>query len=277
MRNLIYLFVKFGGLIAFGVLEIFCMYLVVNYNKKQRSIFINSSNTISGMLYDRFDEAVKFWSLAEVADSLAEENARLRSQLRNAKFVETILQDSAYNEESRQRYTYIAAEIVNNSISKHSNNLTLNRGSQHGIQPRMGVFDDKGSGGDRAECERELCPRHVDPAQGKPYQCLPFVATIISGPVIWNGSNPQYVTLSDIPKHADLVKGDTVQTSGYSTIFPAGIMIGRIDTFWLEPGSNFYTVKVLLNNDLSKAKYVYVANDLMREGNKKNGGGNGIE
>lgn len=264
MRNLIYLFVQFGGLIAFVVFEILCMYLVVNYNKKQKAIFINSSNTISGVLYEGMDQVTEFWNMSAVSDSLAEENARLRAQLRNARFVETILLDSAKNEKTQQRYTFIAADIVNNSVRKHSNNLTINRGSNHGIRPRMGVFDDKGIVG---------IVRNVGPRFSQVMSILhkesKITAAIRSnnyfGPLIWDGNDPTRATLSDIPKHAKLTEGDTILTSGYSTIFPAGLMIGVIDTFWLEPGSNFYTIEVLLSNDLGKAKYVYVVNDLMRE------------
>ncbi len=264
MRNLIYLFVQFGGLITFVVLEILCMYLVINFNKKQNSIFVNSSNTISGLLYERADQFAEFWNMSSVSDSLAEENARLRAELRNARFVETILQDSARNEKTSQRYTFISADIINNSVNKHSNNITINRGYNHGVQVRAGVFDDRGIVG---------IVRNVGSRFSSVMSILHKESRITAairrnnyfGSLTWNGSNPRMVTLSDIPKHAQLIKGDTIQTSGYSTIFPAGIMVGIIDTFWLEPGSNFYTIDVLLSNDLSKSKYVYIVNDLMRE------------
>jgi len=202
--------------------------------------------------------------MSSVSDSLAEENARLRGELRNARFVETILQDSARSEKTSQRYTFTAADIINNSVNKHSNNITINRGAKHGIQIRAGVFDDRGIVG---------IVRNVGDRFSSVMSILHKESRITAairrnnyfGSLTWNGSNPRMVTLSDIPKHAQLIKGDTIQTSGYSTIFPAGIMVGLIDTFWLEPGSNFYTIDVLLSNDLSKSKYVYVVNDLMRE------------
>ena len=264
MHNLIYLFVRFRGLITFGVLEVLCMYLVVNFNKKQNAIFINSSNTISGVLYERADQIAEFWNMSAVSDSLAEENARLKAELRNARFVETILQDSARNEETSQRYTFIAADIINNSVNKHSNSITINRGAKHGVKLRAGVFDDRGIVG---------IVRNVGHRFSSVMSILHKESRITAairrnnyfGSLTWNGTNPKKVTLGDIPKHAQLVKGDTIQTSGYSTIFPAGIMIGVIDTFWLEPGSNFYIIDVLLSNDLSKSKYVYIVNDLMRE------------
>ncbi len=264
MRNLIYLFVRFGGLLTFVGLELLCMYLVVNYNRKQNQIFVHSSNTISGQLYERFDEIVQFWNLSEVSDSLAEKNAELMAELRSAKFRETILLDSMSNEETQQRYTFIAAEVINNSINQHSNSLTINRGRKHGLQPRMGVFDDQGVVGIIRTTGTHYS--HVMSILHKESRISAAIRrNNYFGSVLWDSSNPRYVTLTDIPKHAQLVLGDTVQTSGYSTIFPAGIMIGKVDTFWLEPGSNFYTINVALSNDLSRSKYVYVVNDLMRD------------
>ena len=85
------------------------------------------------------------------------------------------------------------------------------------------------------------------------------------GSIVWKGSDPTVINLIDVPKHADIVIGDTVQTSGYSTIFPEGIMIGTVDTFWVPSGSNFFEIEVNLKNDLNKTKYVYVVNNLMKK------------
>ena len=263
MRNLIFLFVRYGGFISFCILELLCLYLVVRYNGKQNKIFLNSSSVISGFLYEQTDQLAKFWNLSEVNDSLAASNARLRAELRDVQFRETILEDSVSKEIYSQRYKFIAAEIVNNSVTRHNNHLTINRGSNHGISERMGVFDDEGIVG----VVRQAGPRFSTVMSVLHRESRVTAAVKRNnyfGPIVWRGNNPRYVTLSDVPKHADLVKGDTIQTSGYSTIFPAGLMIGTIDTFWLEPGSNFYTIEVLLSNDLSQAKYVYVVNDLMK-------------
>ncbi|MEL6635285.1 MAG: rod shape-determining protein MreC [Bacteroidota bacterium] len=264
MRNLIYLFVRFGGLLTFVGLELLCLYLVVNFNRKQNQIFVHSSNIVAGSLYERFNEVVQFWNLSEVSDSLAKKNAQLMAEMSEAKFRETILLDSSRNEQTQQRYTFMEAKVINNSINQHSNNLTINRGRKHGLRPRMGVFDDRGIVGIVRNTGR-----HYSNVMSILHKECRISAAIrrnnYFGSIVWNGSHPRYVTLTDIPKHAKLLVGDTVQTSGYSTIFPAGMMIGRVDTFWLEPGSNFYTINVALGNDLSRSKYVYVVNDLMRE------------
>ena len=85
------------------------------------------------------------------------------------------------------------------------------------------------------------------------------------GSIIWKSNNPTKVNLIDVPKHANIIIGDTVQTSGFSTIFPEGIMIGVVDTFFVPSGSNFFEIEVSLINDLNKTKYVYVVDNLMKE------------
>ncbi|MFQ5446433.1 MAG: rod shape-determining protein MreC, partial [Saprospiraceae bacterium] len=70
--------------------------------------------------------------------------------------------------------------------------------------------------------------------------------------------------LEDIPKHAPVVKGDTIETSGYSAIFPEGIMLGVVDKVWMEPGSNYYNIEVRSSLDMSNLSYVYVINNLFR-------------
>ncbi len=241
------------------------MYLVVQYNANQRKIYLSSSNLVSGYLYTKYDGLAQYVRLSSVADSLAEENAMLRSELKNAKFRETVLRDTSDREKLLQQFTYIAASIKNNSINRLNNTLTLNRGSTHGIKPRMGVISPKGG------------------VVGIILDTSPRFSTVLSilhkesrisarikrngfhGSILWKGNNPRHVQLDAIPKHANLVVGDSIYTSSYSAIFPEEILIGKIDTFWKEPGSNFYTIDVMLVNDLSRAKYVYVIDNLMKE------------
>ena len=85
------------------------------------------------------------------------------------------------------------------------------------------------------------------------------------GPLLWQGFDSRFMRLEDIPKHAELQMQDTVVTSGYSTMFPADVLIGTIDTFWVEPGSNFYTIDVRLTEDLANLDYAYIVQHLDSE------------
>jgi rod shape-determining protein MreC len=261
---------RYGNFFLFAILEIFALYLVT-HNKKQNEIYQSSANRITGFFYENFSTVQKYLSIQELADSLARENAELRTQLESSKYVtvqergvvrfpldtSTIRPDTAQKKDVLQLFNYVAAEVVKNSISRQDNYLTINRGSNHGVKQSMGVISPDGIVG---------IVTNVTPNYSQVMSMLSKRASISAlikrsrffGPLVWRGNNPRYMTLEGIPKHAEVVKGDTIMTSGFSEIFPGELKIGRVADFRIENGSNFYTIDVELWNDLSTLRYVYV-------------------
>ncbi|MEM1319302.1 MAG: rod shape-determining protein MreC [Bacteroidota bacterium] len=263
MRNLILIFIKYGGFILFLLLEGLCFYMVVQYNKKQNQIFFSSANTISGFLYSQMDEVTKFWNLSAVADSISRENAQLYARLDNARLIQSPTRDTMFYQDTLMMYEFMPAKVRNNSISSHNNFLTIELGEKQKVKPGMGVVSKSGLVGVINKCTEHFAS--VMSILNKESRISAAVRRNgYHGFLVWRNSDPTQTTLIDIPKHADLVKGDTIQTSGYSSIFPEGIMIGTIEDFYIEPGSNFYTIDVALGNDLSNIKYVYVINNLLK-------------
>jgi rod shape-determining protein MreC len=264
---------RYGNFFLFAILEIFALFLVT-HNKKQNEIYQSSANRITGFFYENFSTIQKYLSIQELADSLAKENAELRTQLESSKYVtvqqrgsvrfpldtSTIRPDTAQKKDVLQQFTYIEAEVVKNSIARQDNFLTINRGSLHGIKQSMGVISPDGIVG---------IVTNVTPHFSQVMSILNKRASISAmlrrsrffGPLVWKSNNPRYMTLEGIPKHAEVVKGDTIITSGFSEIFPGELRIGRISDFRIENGSNFYTIDVELWNDLSNIRYVYVVDN----------------
>ena len=89
------------------------------------------------------------------------------------------------------------------------------------------------------------------------------------GSMMWHSGNPRIMTLEDIPKHAEVMKGDTIMTTGFGEVFPGGLRIGRVVDFRVENGNNSYTIDVELWNDIITAHYVYIVENLMVEELKK--------
>lgn len=263
MRNLFLLIVKYGGFLSFLGLEFLCFLLIVKYNDSQQKIWIHSSNYFSGLVYDRFDAMTKYWNLSVVTDSLANENARLRAELRDARFQEEILGGSVTDQNWQQHYSFTSAEVVNNSTSRFNNFLTINRGSRHGIKHRMGVIDDRGIVGIVIRVD-DYYSSIMSILNKESRVAASIKKNNFFGSLTWESSNPKIVQLKDIPKHAPVEIGDTIQTSGYSAVFPGGIPIGRVLETNLPQGSNFYNIDVELFNDLGRVSYVYVVNNLMR-------------
>jgi len=243
------------------------MYLAVQYNKNQRDIYINSSNTISGAIYQRYNKIMRYSELSVIADSMAAENARLYARLGNSKFQEFLVKDSVLVKDSlnrvKQQYTYIAASVINNSIALPNNYITLNRGSKHGVMPGMGVITSRGVIGIvRNVSENFSQVMSILHQQSKISASLKN--TNYFGTLRWRDqSNILEMSLETIPKHAVINKGDTIQTSGYSYLFPEGISIGKVESYEVEAGSNYFTAQVSLFEDLARLRYVFVVNNLM--------------
>ncbi len=269
MRNLILLLLRYGGFVVFLLLEAFCMFLVVRYNRTQQEIYVNSTNILSGALYERAANIRQFWNLREKADSIANVNAQLREEIELMKRAAALKaeKDSTYIlPDSSRQYRYISARIIDNATNGNNNTLTLAKGSKDGIRPRQGVIDDRGLIG----IVRDVSENYATVVSLLHRQIRINAANQRNnsiGVIAWRGNDPTIVKMEDVPKHINLIQGDTIVTSGYSpNRFPSGVMIGTIDTFWLQPGSNYYDIEVKLSNDLNTARYVYVIeNSLIEE------------
>lgn len=264
MRNFFLLFIRNGGVLVFLFFEAICLLMVVQLNKKQNDIFSTSQSRYVGFVYDKANDLGQYIQLSSANDSLAAENARLYAELDNAKYITSLQEGSVFEETYQQRYNYIEARVISNTLKRSNNFLTIDKGSTAGIRKRMGVISNFGVVG-------------IVTGVSKKYAAVMSILHTQSrisggikrngyhGGVVWKGKDSRKVNLIDIPTHVKLVKGDTVQTTGYSSFFPEGIMIGTVDTFWVEPGNNSYEIDVNLNTDLGNVRYVSVINDLDKE------------
>jgi len=260
MNTLYLLIQRFGAFLLFFFLEILCIYFIVNFNDPQRLIYLSSINAVSGTYHNVSNSVEDYFNLDKVADDLAKENAELRDQLEQYKRNVIIEHDTLRQDSLRQAYHYVSASVIKNSINLPNNMITINKGARDSIKNHMGVITDKGVVG-------------IVRKTGKKYSLVMSVLnreTIINakiknngyfGPMVWEGEDSKTVRLKDIPVHAKVEIGDTIQTTGYSSIFPTDINIGVIDTTWKE-GSNSHTIFVRLFEDLANLQYVYVVNYL---------------
>lgn len=266
MGNLFYFFIRFGAFLLFLLLEGISFYLVVQYNNEQGKIYSSSAYRISSMMSEKYDDLVSFISLREVADSLSKENARLRSRLLEAKYSNLVSLDTLLVEQDslEQQFLFIEAKIISNSINRNNNVIRINKGTNHGVEAHSGVVTDEGIVG---------IVRYVTSHYAQVMPLLHRQARISAaikrnkffGSLRWEDNDPSIMVLEDIQKHAEIQRGDTIETSGYSSIFPPGVMIGVVDEFNIRQGSNYYNIKVKLNTDFSNLQYVYVAKNLIRD------------
>ena len=254
MQELLAFVARFGGVFAFLFLEAVCAVLLVRYNDDQRAIWLNTANVYSGGFARQRDDLNDFLVLREVADSLAAENARLRLQLL---LQPSLRPDSARLQPADSSFTLLPTRVVRNSVMRANNTLTIDRGAADGVLPRQGVVSGTSIVGvTRAVGEHYAEVMSVLHNQSRISAALQEAGYF--GVLRWRGPGVRHVFLDEVPRHAELVVGDTVRTSGYSASFPRGLVVGTVDTFWRQPGADFYDVRVRLGHDPTKIDYAYV-------------------
>jgi rod shape-determining protein MreC len=255
MQNLFAFLVRHGVLLLFLGLEVLCFKLVVGNNHRQAEIYHNSSTIITGALNKQVSGIVNYWNLQGVNDSLRIENATLRERLFNNI---VLAEDNSSGLDSMVlRYGIGPAMVVQNSIGLRNNYITLDHGYSIGIEPGMGVVTAEGPVGIVVASTKRFA-RVMSLLHSNTMLSASIKSKGYFGSLVWRSANPKLMELDALPKHAQIQVGDTVVTSGYSKIFPPGLQIGRIDTFWLPHGSNFYRASVLLDVDLSSLHTAYV-------------------
>jgi rod shape-determining protein MreC len=263
MRNLLLFIARYHLFFLFVILQSTSFYLYIRQNHFQKAIVLTTSNQVTGNYYQGVASVKEYFSLQRTNNELQAENARLRSLLQESRFADTAKFTLKTDSFLRQKYTYIPAEVVRNTVNLKNNFLTLNVGSRHGIEEDMGVIGPDGVVGIVQKVSANFCTAIslLNPNARIP----PKVDSVLnSGSVKWDGKNPRYVSLEDINMHVPLTKGRTVTTSSLSAVFPENIPIGIIEDLYIPPGENFYKIKVKLFTNFENLNKVYVVKNLLR-------------
>ena len=256
MRNTFLLNSKFFTFFLFVILEIISFVLIINYNNKQRDIFLYSSNLFAGHINKKYANFVRYFKLKELNETLKKENAKLLEQSFNNKSINDT-RHAGTDTVLMKEYTVIPATVCNKSIDKRTNRITLDKGTGAGIQKGMGVIDAHGIVGVVRKVNSDFAS--VIPL----HNTLSRISVAVKnkgyfGILQWQPYDYRRTVLTSIPKHANVAEGDSIVTSGFSTIFPKGIFVGTVEKINLDKGSNYFNIIVKLNNDLALVDEVYV-------------------
>jgi len=144
MKNLIRFFYKYHFFLLFLLIQFFSFYLVVQHNNYQKTSFLNSSNSAFAVFYEAFNNVSSYFGLKKENKILIEENKKLHnlftSNYETNKIKNWQVQDSIY----KQKYHYNVVEVINNSVNKQRNYITINKGHTHGLKPEMAVVSPQG-------------------------------------------------------------------------------------------------------------------------------------
>ncbi|MCX2431225.1 MULTISPECIES: rod shape-determining protein MreC [unclassified Pedobacter] len=269
MRNLWIFVSRYNAFFLFIIFFLIGIYLTVKNNAYQRSVTLNSSNEVIGTAYERLNVFKRYLNLGMVNDSLAAENAKLKSELLALHTIDTAKDVKVVDTLTDQQYTYLAAKVVKNSVTLRNNIMTINKGSVDGIKNGMAVIaPQRGVVGLIRDVSEHLAT----------IQSLLHKDTRISvslkknhalGSLVWGDGNfdIRKAFIKEVPNHIKMYVGDSVITSGYGS-FPAGIFVGKIIKPNVATNDNFLSGELNLVTDFSTLQYVYVIKDKKAEEQK---------
>lgn len=264
MRNLFLFLWRNYFFLLFVLLEVACFLLMVKNNKYQNASVLNSTNKIVANVYSGVNSVTQYIGLAENNRQLAAENARLKAILPSSLYDTTVIRGSKKDTVLNLQYTYIDAQVINNSTNRRNNFLTLSKGSDAGIQSEMGVVSANGIVGIVKDVSPHYCTvksfLHTESKVS-----VRFKNNAYNGSMIWESENsPMEGTVIDIPRHVLFKPGDTLVTTTFSPYFPEGIMVGTVKSSSVNPGSNSYIITLNLSTNFNNISYVYVVNNLFK-------------
>jgi len=262
MRNLWIFISRYNAFFFFIIFFITGIVLTVKNNAYQRSIAVNSTNQIVGDVYNNLNILKKYINLGAVNDSLAIENAKLKTEILAIKNIDTAKDVTVKDTAGIPQYTYLAARVIKNSITLRNNIITINKGQADGITSGMPVISPvKGVVGYIRDVSEHLATIESLLHQ-KTYVSVSIKKNNAVGSMVWGERNFDYrkAYIKEIPNHFKVNLKDTVVTSTYSK-FPSGILVGTVSNTGIATGGNFMTLEINLFNDFSTLQYVYVIKD----------------
>lgn len=243
--------------------------LLFNTNPYQHSVYLTSANAISSSIYRGANSVTSYFNLRDINYELQANNAALDQQVLQLKaqlqrYREQTLADSSTTSPILNRYTYTIAHVINNSISRPHNFITIDKGYEDGIKPEMGVVDQNGVVG-----IVNVVGRHSSRVISVLNNSLRISCKLRKsqqiGSLVWDGRTPTAAVLEEVPRHAVWAKGDTVVTSGYSTTFPEGVPVGVVTGLMKDHDENFLALRIKMFTDFSTLSTVRIISDALKD------------
>ncbi|MBR3011585.1 MAG: rod shape-determining protein MreC [Prevotella sp.] len=270
MKNLIAFIAKYNHWFVFVILEAISAVLLFQFNSYQGSVWFSTANVAAGKIYAWNSEIESFFSLTKVNEELTQRNIYLEHQVTQlSNRISKLTDDGSFLHSNQLQllanYKLIPAKVVTNETNKRDNLITIDKGAADGIKKDMGVVSGTG-------------------VVGIVYMTSPHYSIVIPvlssqsnisctiekrgyfGYLHWNGGPSSLAYVDDIPRHAKFRRGDNIVTSGYSSIFPEGIMVGKVGYVFNSADGLSYRVQVHLSTDFGRLRDVCViADESMKE------------
>ena len=270
MRNLIDFITKYNHWFVFVILEVVSFVLIFRFNSYQGSVWFSTANVVAGKIYE-IDAGIRnYFSLTKINWQLNARNLYLEQTVRMlSEQVHARTGDSTWlartQAEVLDNYKLIPAKVITNSLDRRDNFITINKGRADGVRPDMGVACGNGVVG-VVYMASEHYAVVIPLLNSKSNVSVTIRKRGYFGYLHWTGGAADLAYVDDVPRHAHFRLGDLVETSGYSSIFPPGIIVGQILHVYNSRDGLSYRIQVRLTTDFGNLRDVCVIdNTAMKE------------
>lgn len=269
MREILNFFIRNSKWFVFAIYLIVSVILLVNSNPVHRSIYLTSANAVTSTVYEWAGNVTGYINLRDNNEELNRRNAELQAQVEMLKaetlfLREKILEESIVLPESLRNYSFIVAHVIKNSVTRPNNFMTINKGSLDGVAPEMGVINQNGVVG-VVNVTGDHSARIISLLNPDFRLSCKIKGNDSFGSLVWDGEDPRYALLEELPRHTVYQPGDTIVTSGYSAVFPPDIPVGVIEKGDKYGTDNLFSLKVRLLTDFATLDNVQVVVNSMAE------------
>ena len=266
MRNLLDFLYKYHHWLVFILLEVVSVVLLFQYNSYQGSVWFSSASAVAGKVYELESKMTAYLSMAKENEELTMRNLYQERQLDQLRrlYAEATKDTTAAELKELEflsQYKLIQAKVVENSIHKLENLITIDKGRKDGVEPDMGVACGNGIVG-----VVYLVSDHYSVVISALNAASSRISCAIRGRgyfgyLHWYGGDPSVAYVEDVPRHAKFKLGEWVVTSGFSSIFPSGVQVGKIEQAYNSSDGLSYKLKVRLSTDFGNVRDVVVISD----------------
>lgn len=263
MGSLLNFLVRYSSWFVFLIYVLLSCILLFGSNDYQRSVYLTSANTVTSGAYETVSDVKGYFALKSINEKLEASNAALQNEVLNLEdelaTLKAQMGDTAY----APRFDYVTAKVINNSTRRPKNYITIQRGSDDGVERGMGVLGSNGIVGIVNAVGRRTA-RVSSVLNEDQHYSVKLKNTPYVGSLHWKNGDPTVAYMTEVPRHAKWHKGDSVVTSGYSTTFPEGLPVGVIVARVKGSDDNFFTLRVKLASDFDRLSTVRVIKDELK-------------
>jgi len=262
MRSLLNFLARYNNLIIFLILEGVSLFFVASRNSYQNTRILFGVRSFTYGFEERINNVRNYLNLREINKNLAAENVALKNSLERLVRKENSIFISVSDSVYKQQYLHTTAEVIDNSVNRQKNFYTVNKGSLQGIRVNMAVNSGDGVAGVIVGCSDNF-------SIAMSLLNLDFKLSVriksngYFGSLSWDGRDYRQAILSEIPQHVSVSVGDTIETTGFSAVFPEGILVGTVNDFE-KAGGDFYKIKISLVTDFKKMHFVDVIGNMKK-------------